>query len=133
MKKWFMFSCSLAFSGYMLTPSYAHDDVFRTCFNVMPTLITEVIMENGTVAEGYDLNGDGKLDAVVYSSPLSVSEHSRLPTFYELDLDGDNEPDALYVDIRGEGKCSDILLYMDYNEPGHLKQHEPNTQQKARH
>jgi hypothetical protein len=81
--------------------------------------IKEHTLENGLDAQIFDVNSDGKPDFVTYRFPFSGI--TDLPIFYEVDVDGDNIPDRLYIDILRDGSCDALLLYQDYTVPGHLQ------------
>lgn len=75
-----------------------------------------LLSSNGLYAEHYDTNGDGKFDVLTLSyTDLSDKQHNAYPVFWIVDLDFDGEPDAVYIDKKGLGKCSDIVLYEDLN------------------
>lgn len=82
-------------------------------------------LPNGLLAEAYDTNGDGKTDVVALSAIKKTQptqsgvrvEHNIHPIFWLVDLDLDGEPDKVFVDKKGEGLCSDIVLYKDLTEP----------------
>jgi hypothetical protein len=84
-----------------------------------PTPFRTKIAENGMVAEFYDVTGDGKVDIVTYSSPSGVFAqdgdpvHKREPVFYEIDEDGDQTADVLFIDIHGEQRCEDLIQYSE--------------------
>jgi hypothetical protein len=84
-----------------------------------PTPFRTKIAENGMVAEFYDVTGDGKVDIVTYSSPSGVFAqdgdpvHKREPVFYEIDEDGDQTADVLFIDIHGEQRCEDLIKYSE--------------------
>jgi hypothetical protein len=84
-----------------------------------PTPLHTKIAENGMVAEFYDVTGDGKVDIVTYSSPLGGFAqdgdpvHKPEPVFYEIDENGDQTADVLFIDIHGEERCEDLLLYSE--------------------
>jgi hypothetical protein len=92
----------------------------------IPKMLTTKVTENGLYAELYDVTGDNKVDIVTYSAldggifdkdkgePL----HKDMPIFYEVDDDGDQEADALYIDARGEQRCEDIILYAEDSARG---------------
>lgn len=96
--------------------------------------LAEHINPNGTLSEAYDRNGDGNVDIEAISHMLAakqengivVIEHSEHPFLYVVDLDYDGQPDAVYVDKSGVGKCQDIVLYEDLTEP-----HQENVDEKA--
>lgn len=86
----------------------------------MPKLIGVKSMENGIYVEIYDVNGDGKADIAVYSAIIGGAEepngeplHKEAPILYEIDIDGDEEGDLLYIDPVGNQECSDLVIYSD--------------------
>ena len=71
---------------------------------------------NGLYVEHYDTNGDGKTDIETLSQTDRSSEHHREnPVFWIVDTDLDGSPDAIYIDKKGLGVCTDIVLYEDLN------------------
>jgi len=93
-------------------------------FNHVPTLLIERNMPQGLTAEAYDLTGDTAIDFVIYSVTMLGFDNNEFlpnqypykPLFYEIDVDGDNKPDALYIDKRGDGLCKDLSIYINYND-----------------
>jgi len=85
----------------------------------------DLIFEStGLYVEHYDTNGDGKFDVLVLSHMLTATAHAKNPVFWIVDTDYDGEPDAVYIDKKGLGVCTDIVLYQDlhaihgeYREP----------------
>jgi hypothetical protein len=75
-----------------------------------------VVESNGLIAEDYDTNGDKRTDVIALSHPDGAS-HKEHPVFWIVDLDFDGEPDAVYIDKYGLGKCTDIVLYQDLTKP----------------
>lgn len=113
-----------------VTKGYAHDTEILKCQKNLKVesvkKLDEHLNENGTISEAYDRNGDGKIDIEAISHILSVRkntdstltfEHAPHPFMYAVDTDYDGEPDLVYVDKSGTGKCEDIVLYEDLNEP----------------
>jgi hypothetical protein len=83
-----------------------------------PQPATSIDLENGLVVESYDTDKDGKADLVTLSHDvIGSNDHRPFPLFYLLDLDKDEQPDAIYVDREGNGFCSDIVLYEDLSMP----------------
>lgn len=103
--------------------AFGHDTEILQCSKNLKVekveKITENINPNGTLSEAYDRNGDGKIDieAISHMSATKVFEHAEHPFLYVVDLDFDGQPDAVYVDKSGIGKCEDIVLYRDLTEP----------------
>jgi hypothetical protein len=90
----------------------------------VPKTLNTKVSDNGLFAELYDVTGDGKVDFVTYSAldggVIEGSEplHKDIPIFYEVDEDGDQEADALFIDARGEQRCEDIILYSEESARG---------------
>jgi hypothetical protein len=109
--------------------AHGHSDVIVQCQNNLKvdhvTLVREWVNENGTLSEGYDRNEDGKVDieAISYArvekqdSGVVVVSHHPFPFLYVVDLDYDGEPDAVYVDRHVEGRCDDVVPYLDLHDP----------------
>lgn len=77
----------------------------------------------GLIVELYDVNNDGRADVAVYSARSDgetdgQAYHKDAPIFYELDIDGDGEPDELWIDSRGQEKCGDLVIYSEDNAGG---------------
>lgn len=95
-----------------------------------PKLLRTETEVQGFVTEVYDITGDGIADIATYSpsiggiDPDGTPSHKDAATFYELDNNGDGEPDILYIDKYGEKKCDDIVFYHhitgNYGNPGGL-------------
>lgn len=75
-----------------------------------------VVESNGLIAEEYDTNNDNRTDVIALSHPHGAS-HSPHPVFWIVDLDHDGDADAVYIDKKGLGKCTDIVLYQDLTKP----------------
>lgn len=111
-------SCSVAL---------AHDGEVKRCFaqDRKVAKIGESILPNGLLMEQYDTNGNGKIDVVTLSTLQSTRlesgamkyEHSVHPVFYLFDNDEDQNTDSIYVDKKGDGNCSEIVLYHDFYAP----------------
>lgn len=92
----------------------------------VPKLLTTTVSSNGLYAELYDVTGDNKVDIVTYSAldggvvekhngePL----HKDMPIFYELDEDGDQVADVLFIDSHGEQRCEDLVEYGEESARG---------------
>lgn len=107
------------------TPSFAHlTEEITHCpiFNdLQPTQTPRLLKIDawilGLVSETYDVTGDGRPDIVVHSPSLGGVDKKGLPNhkieanFYEVDEDGDQAADVIYIDIMGTGRCEDLLLY----------------------
>lgn len=118
--------------------AFGHDTEILQCSKNLKVEKVEKIAENinpnGTLSEAYDRNGDGKIDieAISHMSATKletgaiVFEHAEHPFLYVVDLDFDGQPDAVYVDKSGVGKCDDIVLYKDLTEP-----HQENVDEKS--
>ncbi len=125
-----VFSSCASSSVPALTTTLSGEQMLRVCpvFQSRLRVVTlinrldEKVMENGLVAEVWDLTSDGKIDAVTYSIPGSHEP----PLFYELDVDSDNMPDLLYIDAVRNGQCDSIKVYNDYRKPG---KHHPTPQE----
>ena len=87
--------------------------VYKKAIPVKPPYIVE---SSGLVAEEYDTDGDGRTDVVALSHQDGAS-HKEHPVFWMVDFDKDGDADAVYVDKRGLGKCTDIVLYQDLTKP----------------
>lgn len=74
------------------------------------------LLSNGMYAEAYDSDGDGVVDIVTLSHMVG-DKHDTHPVFYMVDLDKDGQPDQVFIDKVGKGKCSDIVLYEDLTIP----------------
>lgn len=107
-----------------------HDTQILNCSGVKKsTKVTEQMLSNGLLAEKYDTNGDGKFDVVALSSMTGTAPagggavpHQDFPTFYIVDLDHDGQPDHVYVDVNGDGRCESIQLYEDLTvKPSELR------------
>ena len=108
-------------------PAYAHDDAILECSNNIVyksvTKLNEFRMENGLLDEHFDSNHDNIPDVHVLSSIKGPSDedgltpHDPNPIFWIVDKDFDGSDDAVYIDIHGEGKCDDIILYSDLTKP----------------
>jgi hypothetical protein len=113
-------SCSVA-------PAYAHDGEVKRCFahDKPVTKLGESILPNGLLMEQYDTNSNGKVDVVTLSTLQTTRlesgalkfEHSVHPVFYLFDKDEDQNTDSIYVDKKGDGVCSEIVLYHDFYAP----------------
>jgi hypothetical protein len=79
--------------------------------------VLEEIMPNGLMYRAYDLDGDGRIDHAQAHVVNNQSDVQRFPLFYEIDDNGDHQPDRVMVDKLGTGKCEDIVLYMDLTVP----------------
>jgi len=112
------------------TPAHAHTQEIIACTNNLVVkqakLLSEDALPNGLYVERYDTNADGKTDIVALSTILSAKwiapdkveiTHAAHPTFYLVDKDYDEEPDAVYVDKGAGGHCDDIVLYKDLRKP----------------
>lgn len=77
-----------------------------------------ILLDSGLVVEAYDTNGDKKPDVVVFSHFKGDGTHSEHPIFWMVDIDFDGVEDAVYIDKRGLGVCTDIVLYEDLYGPG---------------
>lgn len=64
--------------------------------------------------EHYDTNNDGKFDIQTLSY-RDLAVHNANPVFWMVDLDYDGEADVVYIDKKGLGICTDIVLYEDLN------------------
>ncbi len=101
----------------------AHDEQLMACNHITSKKVGERLLANGLLAEEYDTDGDGKKDVVALSSITGqapaggVGEvpHQLFPTFYIIDVDKDGQPDLVYVDVNGDGKCASVRLYEDLN------------------
>jgi hypothetical protein len=110
-------------------PALAHDTEILQCDRNLKVesvkKLDERINPNGTVSEAYDRNGDGNIDIEAVSHIIAsrqdggavVYDHVPHPFLYIVDLDYDGVPDAVYVDKSGEGRCDDIVLYLDLTKP----------------
>lgn len=87
----------------------------------------EQINANGTVSEGYDTNGDNRIDVEAVSHQLQATihpgskeieiQHSPFPFLYIVDTDKDGQPDASFVDTLGTGDCRGLRPYKeDFHE-----------------
>lgn len=87
-------------------------------------LLQEVMAQQGLLAEIYDVTGDGLGDIAVYSATLGGFDldgtvfHKNEPIFYEIDTDGDENPEYIYIDQFGEASCDSLVLYMDLTHGG---------------
>jgi hypothetical protein len=120
----FAFTAFLLFGG-MKDHANAHLDkqllgcyIFSAIpFTHAPKFLGTIDNEGGMIAELYDVNGDGRSDIALYSAMMDgedenmIQRHQQKPIFYEVDEDGDEVPDFLFIDPKGEGKCSDLVLY----------------------
>ena len=107
--------------------SHAHDDAILRCDRNIKidraVKVDEQTLTNGLLAEHYDRNGDGLVDIHVYSAITGFMDdngyvpHKAFPIFWHVDLDFNGKVDKVYVDIHGEGRCDDIVLYLDLNAP----------------
>ncbi len=67
-----------------------------------PKFLKGTIIQNGLLGETYDVDNDGKPDIATYSSLEdyqtndTAALHKDIPIFYEVNLDDDMVPDALY-------------------------------------
>lgn len=133
MNKLLIVSLILLMVGGMTTLSQAHmSKTLLTCpvfagaeATKKPRLLVSKTLENGMFLEAYDVNGDGKVDIATYSAIVGGAEdqeegpmHSAAPIFYEIDLDGDEEGDLLYIDPIGNQECSDLTIYSDEADGG---------------
>lgn len=98
-----------------------HNDAITRCsqnFKVEEAaLLKTEAQANGTVFEYYDRNGDEKADIVTISHLLNAGEHISYPFMWIVDLDYDNIPDAVYVDVGEKNECRNIKLYKDLRRP----------------
>lgn len=82
-----------------------------------PKLLKEDMSQVGLIAEIYDVTGDGMADIAVYSPSLGGFDldgtllHKDEPIFYEVDLDGDAQPDVIFINQYGTPGCESIELY----------------------
>ena len=90
--------------------------------------------------EGYDTDGDGVMDVMAMSHMTGaaivngevVITHDPNPLFWMVDYElvetkggdttyyyevRDGEPDTVYIDKKGLGVCTDIVLYEDLRDP----------------
>jgi hypothetical protein len=106
----------------------------KTWVDGKPAQATTTDLENGLVMEAYDTDKDGKADVLTLSHDEIGSDHRPFPLFYMIDLDQDEQPDAVYVDREGNGFCSDIVLYEDLTMPhdGGLEFKEDTQTKKGR-
>ena len=121
MKYWL----SLFLTVLLTTPGLAHmheDLLSCPIFNEIhpthtPKLIKELMAEQGLVGELYDVTGDGRPDVSVYSPTLGGYDtngsilHTEDAIFYELDIDGDESPDVIYIDQYGSSTCDALIFY----------------------
>lgn len=123
MKYWL----SLVMIGMLATPTLAHmPEELLSCpifSEIRPThtpkRLKEMMAQQGLLAEIYDVTGDGRPDVGVYSATLGGYDldgsvmHSSDAIFYELDIDGDEFPDVLYIDQYGLATCDALVFYHD--------------------
>ena len=106
----------------------AHDDAIINCGrNIKITAVTKlgegIQSSNGLLDEHYDRNSDGMIDIHALSSITGATDedgftpHREHPIIWQVDLDFDGLIDVAYIDIHGEGVCTDIVPYLDYNAP----------------
>lgn len=62
----------------------------------------------GMTAVDLDTNGDGEVDVTALYNTAGAP-----PLFWIVDLDLDGFADAVYVDPKGDGDCSHIVLYCE--------------------
>ena len=115
----------LLLSAWILMPvseSYAHSDAILNCnqnikYSEAVKVPPDVLLtDRGIYVEHYDTNGDGKFDVAVFShSNTDGRTHRENPIFWMVDLDFDTVPDAVYIDKKGLGICTDIVLFEDLN------------------
>lgn len=81
--------------------------------------------ENGTVAEGFDTNNDGKVDVVAFSASTGAADpegrdvsHKPVPIYYEVDTNYDGSPDRRFY-MWGDKMedCDGIREVLDFNDP----------------
>jgi hypothetical protein len=103
--------------------AFGHSDAIVKCkgnikySKAVKVGVDEILATNGLYAEHYDTNGDGKFDIITLShTDLADKRHRVNPVFWIVDKDYDGIPDAIYIDKKGLGKCTDIVLYQDLNK-----------------
>lgn len=84
--------------------------------------IAETVNPNNTVSEWYDTNRDGLADIEAISYIDGYDEngemtHDPFPFMWLVDLNFDENPDKVYVDIGGHGRCDEIKFYQDLYDP----------------
>jgi hypothetical protein len=119
---WVLVLNSLLF--VQVQPAFGHSDAIVNCdqnikySEAKKVDVDLVFASTGLYAEHYDTNGDGKFDVVAFSDVnLKTLEHKANPVFWMVDRNYDGTPDAVYIDVKGKGQCSDIKLYQDLNAP----------------
>lgn len=98
----------------------AHEAVLQACAGGRADFRGEFAHANGTISEGYDRNGDGRVDvdAVSAQDGLGTGHHTALPFLYIVDLDFDGEPDVAISDLVGDGGCAGLRVYQDLRTGG---------------
>jgi hypothetical protein len=85
-------------------------------------LVDAKLLQNGLLAELYDINGDGQPDIAMFSPTYGVVEKTQddievihgVGILYEIDFPPqDGRPDVIYIDIPGEQTCESLTLYYD--------------------
>lgn len=123
-----LLSLCLCFVGPL--PAAGHSREITSCKGNIPYKEAKqigspyVLDSNGLIAEDYDTNGDGKPDVTAYSHP-DGTKHKPHPVFWAVDLNYDGLYDFIYIDKKGLGKCTDIVLYEDLNKPTGLDPRKP--------
>lgn len=106
----------------------AHDEAILYCNRNLTVAHVKKVFEqidasNGLLSEGYDRNDDGKADIIAQSSIIGATNeegftpHRANPVFWFVDIDFDGKGDKVYIDTHGEGRCEDIVLYVDLTLP----------------
>jgi len=100
-----------------------HQDAIVNCkgnilYKEAVKVADDVLLDpTGFLAEHYDTNEDGKVDVVAFSTAIGTrGDHRVNPVYWMVDLDFDGKPDAVYIDKKGLGKCTDIVLYEELFE-----------------
>ena len=124
-----LFATALVGSCKLFGPDLvaAHDDAIIRCDRNLKvdhvTKVGEEMFQNGLLDEHYDRNDDGVADIHVLSSITGTTTdeglvpHRPSPIIWQVDLDFDGQIDRAYIDIHGESRCEDIMLYLDYHAP----------------
>lgn len=123
---------------------HAHDTEILKCDKNLKVeqvkKLGENINPNGTISEAYDRNGDEFVDIEAIShvnitrqeTGAIVIDHAEHPFLYVVDLDFDGNPDMVYVDKSGLGKCEDIVLYKDLTVPHNEDRNDGDMKQTRR-
>ena len=105
---------------------YAHPHMLLQCQKyteqTQAELKGEYLLMNGLLAENYDTNGDGQIDTQTLSVVTGydrqvdgeiVYTHEEYPIRYLVDIDHNNWPDYMVIDVMQNGQCDSLVTGID--------------------